>query len=158
MNKYRCAVLCLVTQSCPTFATPWTVAHQAPLSMGILQGRILELGLSYPPPGDLPNPGIFQTQGSNPGLLHCRQILYLLSHQESPNIDVCIFIYITLIILRVSILLLIFLMFCFIYLLGMQHVGSWFPNQGLNPCAFHWELRVLTAGPPGEYLSFCNFV
>ena len=28
--------------------------------------------------------GIFPTQGSNPGLLHCRQILYLLSHQGSP--------------------------------------------------------------------------
>ena len=27
--------------------------------------------------------GIFPTQGSNPGLLHCRQILYLLSHQGS---------------------------------------------------------------------------
>ena len=30
--------------------------------------------------------GIFPTQGSNPGLLHCRQILYQLSHQESPRI------------------------------------------------------------------------
>ena len=28
--------------------------------------------------------GIFSTQGSNPGLLHCRQILYHLSHQGSP--------------------------------------------------------------------------
>ena len=28
--------------------------------------------------------GIFLTQGSNPGLLHCRQILYCLSHQGSP--------------------------------------------------------------------------
>ena len=28
--------------------------------------------------------GIFSTQGSNPGLPHCRQILYELSHQESP--------------------------------------------------------------------------
>ena len=28
--------------------------------------------------------GIFQTQGSNPGLLHCSQILYCLSHQGSP--------------------------------------------------------------------------
>ena len=28
--------------------------------------------------------GIFPTQGSNPGLSHCRQILYCLSHQESP--------------------------------------------------------------------------
>ena len=30
-------------------------------------------------------PGIFPTQGSNPGLLHCRQILYHLSHQRSPK-------------------------------------------------------------------------
>ena len=30
--------------------------------------------------------GIFPTQRSNPGLLHCRQILYLLSHQGSPRI------------------------------------------------------------------------
>ena len=28
--------------------------------------------------------GIFLTQGWNPGLLHCRQILYHLSHQGSP--------------------------------------------------------------------------
>ena len=30
--------------------------------------------------------GIFQTQGSNPSLLHCRQILYQLSHQGSPRL------------------------------------------------------------------------
>ena len=30
--------------------------------------------------------GIFQTQGSNPGLLHCRWILYQLSHKGSPRI------------------------------------------------------------------------
>ena len=29
--------------------------------------------------------GIFPTQGSNPGLLHCRWILYHLSHQGSPK-------------------------------------------------------------------------
>ena len=33
-----------------------------------------------------PSPGIFQTQGSNPGLLHCRQILYQLSYKGSPRI------------------------------------------------------------------------
>ena len=32
--------------------------------------------------------GIFPTQGSNPGLPHCRRILYWLSHQESPKIQV----------------------------------------------------------------------
>ena len=30
--------------------------------------------------------GIFPTQGSNPGLLHCRLILYQMSHKESPRI------------------------------------------------------------------------
>ena len=30
--------------------------------------------------------GIFWTQGLNPGLLHCRQILYHLSHQGSPSL------------------------------------------------------------------------
>ena len=34
--------LCIVPQSCPTLCDPWTVGQQAPLSMGILQARILE--------------------------------------------------------------------------------------------------------------------
>ena len=33
---------CSVAKSCLTLATPWTIAHQAPLSKGILQARILE--------------------------------------------------------------------------------------------------------------------
>ena len=35
-------VLCLVAQTCPTLYDPWTLACQAPLSMRILQARILE--------------------------------------------------------------------------------------------------------------------
>ena len=37
--------------------TPWTVASQAPLSMGFFQERIWS-GLPFPSPGDLSNPGI----------------------------------------------------------------------------------------------------
>ena len=33
---------------------------------------------------------VFPTQGMNPGLRHCRQILYHLSHQGSPRILVCV--------------------------------------------------------------------
>ena len=36
------------------FLTPWTVAHQAPLSMGFPR-REYWSGLTFPPPGDLPN-------------------------------------------------------------------------------------------------------
>ena len=39
------------------FVTLWTVARQAPLSIGILQARIV-VGFPCPPPGDLPDPGI----------------------------------------------------------------------------------------------------
>ena len=39
-------------------ATPWTVTHQAPLSMGVLSRQEYWSGLPCPPPGDIPNPGI----------------------------------------------------------------------------------------------------
>ena len=60
-------------------AIPWTVTHQAPLSLGILQTRILEWAAM------LSSKEIFPTQGSNPGLLYCRQIVYFLNHQGSPR-------------------------------------------------------------------------
>ena len=39
------------------FATPWTVAHQAPPSVGFSRQEYWS-GLPFPSPGDLPNPGI----------------------------------------------------------------------------------------------------
>ena len=39
------------------YVTPWTVAHQAPLSMGFPRQEYWS-GLPCPSPGDLPNPGI----------------------------------------------------------------------------------------------------
>ena len=129
------------------FVTLWSVAHQAPLSMGFSRQEYWSGWLFPPPPGDLPDPGIeplslmspalvggvsntsatkvkvaqssptlrphviyspwnspdqnigvgslsllqviFPTQGSNPGLPHCRQILYQLSHKGSPLLSGC---------------------------------------------------------------------
>ena len=60
------------------FATPRTAACQASLSMGFSKQE--EVGV-----GNLSLlQGIFPTQGLNPGLLYCRQILYRLSHQGNP--------------------------------------------------------------------------
>ena len=39
------------------FATPWTVAYQAPPSMGFSRQEYWS-GLPFPSPGDLPDPGI----------------------------------------------------------------------------------------------------
>ena len=58
------------------FVTPWTVACQAPLSMGFSRQEYWN-GLPCPPPGDLPNPGIKPRSSAT---LHCRQILLPLSY------------------------------------------------------------------------------
>ena len=72
--------LCLVTQSCPILVTPWTVACQAPLSMGFSRQEYWS-GLPFS------SPGLFPTQGSNLVLLHRRQALYQLSHQGNRTLS-----------------------------------------------------------------------
>ena len=57
------------------FVALWTVACQAPLPMGILQVRILEWV------------AMLSSKASSQGLLHCRWILYQLSYQGSPYIQ-----------------------------------------------------------------------
>ena len=47
----------LVAKSCLTLVTPWTVACQAPLSMGFSRQEYWS-GLPFPSPGDLPDLGI----------------------------------------------------------------------------------------------------
>ena len=70
--------LCLVTQSCPTLCDPLDCSPPGYSVHGIFQARILEWVAIFL------LQGIFLTQGLNPGLLHCRQILYPPSHQGSP--------------------------------------------------------------------------
>ena len=70
--------VCLVSQSCPTLCDQWTVAtrllcpRDSPdKNTGVGCHALLQ--------------GIYPTQGSKPGLLPQRQILYQLSHQGSSN-------------------------------------------------------------------------
>ena len=58
--------------------TPWTIVHQSPLSMDSPDKNI---GVSC----HFLLQGIFLTQVSIMGLLHCRQTLYWLSHQRRPG-------------------------------------------------------------------------
>ena len=59
-------------------AIPWTLFHQV-LCPWNSPGKNTGVGSHSLPQGIFPN------QGSNPGLPHCRQILYHLSHRESQN-------------------------------------------------------------------------
>ena len=88
-----------VTQSFLTLSDPMDCSLSAPLSMGFSRQEYWS-GVPLPSLMDCIDPwnypcqntgvgspsllqGIFPTQGSNPGLLNCRQILYHLSHQGS---------------------------------------------------------------------------
>ena len=70
--------LCLVTQSCPTLCGPMDCGLPGSSVHGDSPGKYIGVccyALLQ---------GIFPTQGSNPGLPHCRWILYHLSQQECP--------------------------------------------------------------------------
>ena len=54
-------------QSCPTLWDPWTVAHQALLSMEFSR-KVYWSGLPFPLPGDLPDPGIKPISLTSPAL------------------------------------------------------------------------------------------
>ena len=66
--------------SCLTFVTPWSVAHQAPLSMRFPRQEYWS-GLPFPSPGDLPDPGI---EPFSPRLLHWQADSLPLSQLGSP--------------------------------------------------------------------------
>ena len=78
-----CYLLCILhAQSLSRvqlFATPWTVAHQAPLSVGFSRQDYWS-GLPFPPPGDLPDPGI---EPVSPAFLHQQVASLPLSHQPA---------------------------------------------------------------------------
>ena len=66
-----CVCVCVLSQV-QLFATPWTTLWNSPgFNTGVGNLSLFQ--------------EIFPTQGLNPGLPHCRWILYQLSHQGSPD-------------------------------------------------------------------------
>ena len=74
---------CVTAQSYLTLCDAMDCSLPGSSVHGILQARLLEW-VAMPFSG-----GIFPTQGLNPGLPHCRRILYRLSHPGSPSF-VCV--------------------------------------------------------------------
>ena len=67
-----------------TYNPPWHTPKPATLHSPPFPLLFSNYLLLYVSLGVFPSQGIFPSQGSNPGLPHCGQILYLLSHQGSP--------------------------------------------------------------------------
>ena len=70
-----------VAQSCPTLCNPIDCSLPGSSVHGIFQARVLEYSSFL-------LQSIFPTQGWKPGLPHCRQTLYHLSHQGNPEISI----------------------------------------------------------------------
>ena len=77
MIKPWCVRVCSLSRV-QLFATPWTGAHQASLSIKFSRQEYWS-GSPFPPPGDLPHPGI------EPVLLALQAGSLLLSHQGNPK-------------------------------------------------------------------------
>ena len=58
LDSWSCACIVSHFSHVGFLGTLWTIAQQAPLSMGYLPGEPNSSGLPCPPPGDLPDPGI----------------------------------------------------------------------------------------------------
>ena len=119
------------------FAAPWTLAHQALLSMGSSRQEYWS-GLPFPSPRDLPNPGIKPTSPALTGGFFTTEPL------GKP-----IFLY---------------LFFLIFKILGCatQNGKSQFPEQGSHPypsppTPLHWKHGVLTSGPPGKSQPYTAF-
>ena len=65
LGKVACVLICFGHVA--LFATPWTAAHQAPLSKGFPRQEYWS-GLPFPMPGDLPVPGIKSVSLGSPTL------------------------------------------------------------------------------------------
>ena len=61
-------LLCAVLSHVQLFASAWTVAHQAPLSVGFPKQEYWS-GLPFPTPVDFPNPGMEPTSLVSPALV-----------------------------------------------------------------------------------------
>jgi len=75
-------LLCLVTQSCLTLCNPKDCSPPGSSVHGDSPGSNTGVGCHAL------LQGIFPTQGSNPGLLYCRQILYCLRLRGSPYVNI----------------------------------------------------------------------
>ena len=124
LGDVLCAVLCLVTQSCPTLCNPMDCSLPGSSVHRDFPGKNTGVGCHAL------LQGIFPTQGSNPGLQHCRQILY---HLEPPGKP-----------------------YCWLYFLRTFHTVLHSGHINLHS---HQQLkRVRYSSHPFQYLLFVDFL
>ena len=117
-------------------ATPWTAAHQAPLSMGF-SSKSTQVGCHAL------LQGVFPTQGSNPGLQHCKQIRYHWATREASQVFPSSPQY-----FKKSLLVFYFVFYVPCYLNGRMNLGftahqiPWRKHMDLNCLKVHCNIKA----------------
>ena len=108
-----------------------------------------------------PGQASVSTSGMGTGLNHNPSEQCHTGCMSSAHTKGLLFLLLLLLVLLLIVLLLYYYFFfffkrkCHLFICRtLQQVGSYFPDQGSNPCPLHWERRVLTTGPPGKCLHY----
>ena len=133
-------------------ATPWTVAHEALLSMGFFRQESWS-GLPFPPPGDLPDPGIEPRsptlQGdslpSEPrGKPRCSWVLHYINVQNSEH-------YSTMVITK-KLIILLDLIKCFLHRITDRSLTEWISTLALIWALLKYDICEWLQGGRSEHI------
>ena len=135
----HCVCVCLVAQSCPTLCDPTDCRMPGSSVHGNSPGKNTRVGFHALVQG------IFPTQGSNPGLPHCRLNLYHLSYKEALTKRIQLFCYSTDCSLLGS----------SVHGISQARILEWvaipspedLPNPGTKPDLRHWQAGSLPSEP-----------
>ena len=133
-------IFVVVAKLCPTLSIPWTIALQAPLSMGFLRQEYWS-GLPFPLPGGLPDPkikptllmslaltGRFFTTSTTSEVHRTSWLLQILAIMKEASIKIHLQI------------------FVFMFSTYLNEY------QGLKLCLLHWQV-IFTTKPSGKPLA-----
>ena len=144
LGKWKMYISAYESVNCSIFSDsmiPWTVAHQAPLSMEFSRQEYWN-GLPFPSPRNIPDPGF------KPGSLTLQEDSYPQSHQGSPLFDFGCGPFLK--------FLLSLLPYCFCFILWVSWLrGRWHLSSSTRDWTYTPALegKVLTTGLPGKSLG-----
>ena len=143
--------MCPVLSCVWLFATPWSVACQAPLSLGFLR-KEYRSGLPFPPPRDLPDPGIQSMSLAYPALQVDSLLLsHLGRHERYQSLLISLFLNVTSLVAQIKTVCLQCRRPGFApWVRKIAWRREWLPTPVFLPGEFHGQRSLLVYSPWGH--------